>query len=235
VAFCEGDDFWHNPNKLQKHYDFLINRPSHSLVYSDFGRLQKLNGCDYWVENTIDLNVLNGYTPTTIDLLKDIHIHLSTIMAKTSVVKKYLRSNYFNPNLKLGDVPMFLFLSLHGEVEYFKFSASTYRINPNSITNINKLSRLSVVMDHVKVCKYHWRDLTSRQLKELEFINKKRLFDAALFALNPSIAIKSINWLSPTQIMKFFVLLVTPSVLEKKWVKALQNQRLSFMVEAAKY
>ena len=235
IAFCEGDDFWHNPEKLQKHYDFLINRSSHSMVYSDFGRLQNIDDCNYWVENTIDSKIPNGYNPRTHDLLKNIHIHISAIMAKTSMVRLYLESNYFDPKLKLGDVPMFLHLSLQGEVEYLKFSVSTYRLNPNSITNKSKSSRLSVVKDHVQVCKLHWCELTGQQLKELRFCNKKRLFDAAIFASSPLVAMKNLNWARPTQIIKVLILILSPSFLVKKSIKAQENQQLYFKKEGIRF
>jgi glycosyltransferase involved in cell wall biosynthesis len=235
IAFCEGDDFWHNTEKLQKHYEFLISRSGHSMVYSDFGRLQNIGGINYWIENTIDSRIPDGYIPGTYDLLKNTHIHISAIMAKTSMVREYLKSNYFNPKLKLGDVPMFLHLSLQGEVEYLKFSVSTYRLNPTSITNKSKSSRLSVVTDHAQVCKLNWCKLTPNQLIELEFYNKKRLFDSAIFALNPVVAVKNLNWTNPKQIIKVLTLILLPSLIDKRTIKAQKNQQLSFKKEGIKY
>src|SRR4030042_6002267 len=34
VAFCDGDDFWHDPSKLQKQTDYLETHPECGLVYS---------------------------------------------------------------------------------------------------------------------------------------------------------------------------------------------------------
>jgi len=36
ISYCDGDDFWHHPRKLQKQVDYLENHPECGLVFSDF-------------------------------------------------------------------------------------------------------------------------------------------------------------------------------------------------------
>ncbi len=36
VAFCEGDDYWHHPEKLQKQVDYMASHPDCGLVYSNY-------------------------------------------------------------------------------------------------------------------------------------------------------------------------------------------------------
>jgi glycosyltransferase involved in cell wall biosynthesis len=231
IAFCEGDDFWHNPDKLQKHYNFLKNSQIHSMVYSDYGRLQTIGNKNHWIQHTINTNIENGNSPRTYDLLKDIHIHISAIMAKTDLVIDYLKSDFFNPKLKLGDVPMFLYLSTQGKIEYLKFSASTYRLNPASITNSSKASRLSVVHDHVAVSRLRWVELTKSEISEIKSLNKERLFNASIYALSWRMAKQNVNWYSLKQIIKLCMLLIVPNYLEKKLDNLQKKQNRLFINE----
>lgn len=44
IAFCEGDDYWTDPYKLQKQVDFLDENPDYGLVFTDFDMLYQERG-----------------------------------------------------------------------------------------------------------------------------------------------------------------------------------------------
>lgn len=44
LAFCEGDDYWIDPHKLQKQVDFLEENPDYVLCYTNFNILYQKSG-----------------------------------------------------------------------------------------------------------------------------------------------------------------------------------------------
>jgi glycosyltransferase involved in cell wall biosynthesis len=44
IAYCEGDDHWHHPEKLQRQADFLESHSEYGLVYSDHDRYFEKTG-----------------------------------------------------------------------------------------------------------------------------------------------------------------------------------------------
>ncbi len=44
IAYCEGDDYWTDPNKLQKQVDFMESHPEYSLCFHDFSLYDSRTG-----------------------------------------------------------------------------------------------------------------------------------------------------------------------------------------------
>lgn len=49
-AFCEGDDYWINPQKLQKQIDILESHSEYGMCFTDFNLEDTVNGKNYYAQ-----------------------------------------------------------------------------------------------------------------------------------------------------------------------------------------
>lgn len=155
IAICEGDDYWTDPNKLQKQADFMESNPDYSLCFHNASyynqQLGELTGSfDIFPHNTEVLtdDIIKGgggFCPTC------------SLFYRAELMKGF--PDYFR-KYSVGDYPLQLYLASVGKVFYFKEIMGVYRIQvPGS------WSRL-VGSDNNKARQY------KRLLQSLNFIDK---------------------------------------------------------------
>ena len=83
IAYCEGDDYWIDENKLQMQVDFLENNPEYGLCYTDYNIWNQKN-------KTMQYNLIkSGVNPYyKCDLLNDWIVNMGYIAPMTWVFKK---------------------------------------------------------------------------------------------------------------------------------------------------
>jgi len=138
IAYCEGDDYWHNPLKLQKQVDYLNDHPECGLVYSSYdvylvesGKLIK----DYKKYR----NVEPPENPCISDLIEKwgvaVGIVTCTVMMRRNLCEElsdadpYLhQSNHF----LMGDTQLWAETATKSNLHYIPDSLATYNISAES-------------------------------------------------------------------------------------------------------
>lgn len=157
TAFCEGDDYWTDPYKLQKQVDFLETHPDYGLVHSNYDKLYEKTGrlVKMYIKNNEILypsrtEIFNGI------LTNKYRIATLTVLARTELLSDAI-NNFDVSRYLMSDLPTWLEMAQQTKFHYFKESFGVYRKVQGSASNINN---------------NYWTFIKSSNRIKLDFANK---------------------------------------------------------------
>lgn len=185
IAFCEGDDYWIDPLKLQKQVEFMEKNSNCSLcfhnAYYENSMLRKKTGIHKIYSRSqyaIKAHIFRdgGFIPTL------------SIMYRSYIYKE-MEKSLFPKKCPVGDLRFQLYAAINGDVYYINEIMGVYRLVPTSATHINSSSKIRYIKHHEKFIK--WYESVN------EFTNEKysRLIDQSIAFSEARIAIAEENYI----------------------------------------
>ena len=135
VAFCDGDDFWNVPHKLQKQVDYLETRPDFGMVHTR---------AHLWFEETKhhiadfhQFKHLKVYEGRVFDsLIENSFIVTATVLMRKRFIDELLAWKPFDPyRYMLLDYAIKLYTAYHSQIGFIPEVMATHRILRESASN----------------------------------------------------------------------------------------------------
>ena len=133
VAYCDGDDYWRCPDKLQKQVDYLENHPDCGLVHSDYDRYYMTSGNIIKKFN----QVMNNKPPGNLDICsilrggRYLYILTCTVMTRREILEEVVDSDpllYQSDRFLIGDTPRWAEIAFRSKTHYIDESLATYNV-----------------------------------------------------------------------------------------------------------
>lgn len=128
IAFCEGDDYWTNPEHLQRQVDYLENNPEYGLVCAN---------CRLYNENTqsFDKSTSGKGLIFFEDLLLSNVISTFTVAIRRIIWNNYQKEIGVHKNWLMGDYPLWLYTTKISKAYKFGNIIGVYRKRKGSASH----------------------------------------------------------------------------------------------------
>ena len=143
IMTCAGDDWWHNPNKIQLQVDFMEAHPECVACHTDIDEYIEREG-----KYQRNLYQSQGIVPPE-GKLHDIimagkeKISAVTMCIRRKTFEKYVPADEFaRRKFPREDWPTLMVLAMYGDILYIPVSTATYRVGQESITRTSNYDKI---------------------------------------------------------------------------------------------
>lgn len=142
IAICEGDDYWTDPDKLQKQVNILESDETLMMCCTDCSVVDIKNNVLKEKRGNVVKEDKDGRYSLR-DFFQENHQYPTLTMMYRNDHKEEVADKYaYTQNKFLGDWTLWICLLIYGDVYFLNEVTCAYRVNPTSVTHsYNRVAR----------------------------------------------------------------------------------------------
>ena len=177
LGFCEGDDYWHHPQKLQKQVSYLEAHPDVGLVHSDVAYYDVVTGetiPSYYTQNKL-LHSTDNIVREMIELKYCVRT-CSAIVRRDILEEIYSTCQYeMREKFLMTDLQIWIEIAYRSKVAFIDEPLATYNVLPESACHSKDTEERIKFSKNLTEIRLHYADKygSSESIEIREYIIKQ--------------------------------------------------------------